>query len=608
MLWFFAAVISVLFGIADIFFITESKKVSTRIHIIFRYLFMVNLTSFFIMKYVLKVPDIFQPSLHESNYVLEYSALALAVGFTIFFIKGIAARAFGLEKTEPKHKKKANAVRIISVILFALGAVAYTATIWGGEAYGDLSPDQILINLVSPTVGNEVGVYYGIFEGPVLKTAFYTAVFTLITFSPYKLTLNRNGKKRVLISDLALRITSLLVSIAMFVGSFAFGITKFQLIDLLSAYFFDSSFIENNYTAPADADIKFPEQKRNLILIYLESMENTFLSKELGGYMEENLIPELTELANEGYVFSHTENKLGGFLPSTGAGWSVAAMVNMGIGLPMKVPTDGNAYGSAGNFLPGATSIGDILHAQGYEQTVMFGADAAFGGLNHYFNLHGEFNIFDYRAAIEKGLIPEDYYVWWGYEDDKLYEYAKGELTRLSETGKPFHFIMETADTHAPEGYLSPNAEAKFPDQYSNTIYYSQAEAVKFVRWIQSQPFYDNTTVVIIGDHLTMASCISEKVKNYQRTCFNLILNPDEALRNLPDNRFVNRKWASFDMFPTMLASIGVQINGNRLGIGTNLFSDEKTLFEEYGVEKVNDSLTQKSAFYNNNILVKPNS
>lgn len=606
MLWFFAAVISVLFGIADIFFITESKKVSTRIHIIFRYLFTVNLTSFFIMKYVLKVPDIFQPSLHEGNYVLEYSALALAVGFAIFFIKGIAARAFGLEKAEPKHKKKANAVRIISVILFALGAVAYTATIWGGEAYGDLSPDQILINLISPRVGNESGVYYGIFEGPVLKTAFYTAVFTLITFSPYKLTLYRNGKKRVLISDLALRITSLLVSIAMLIGSFAFGITKFQLVDLLSAYFFNSSFIENNYTAPADADIKFPEQKRNLILIYLESMENTFLSKELGGYMEENLIPELTELANEGYVFSHTENKLGGFLPSTGAGWSVAAMVNMGFGLPMKVPTDGNAYGSAGNFLPGGTAIGDILHEQGYEQTVMFGANAAFGGLDHYFNLHGEFNIIDHSAAIKKGLIPDDYYVWWGYEDDKLYEFAKDELTRLSETGNPFHFIMETADTHAPEGYLSPNAEAKFSDQYSNTIYYSQAEAVKFVRWIQSQPFYDNTTVVIIGDHLTMASCISEKVKNYQRTCFNLILNPDEALRNLPDNRFVNRKWASFDMFPTMLASIGAEIKGNRLGIGTNLFSDEKTLFEEYGVEKVNDSLTQKSEFYNNNILVKP--
>ena len=607
MLWFMATVIPVLFGIADIFFITESKKISTRINIIVRYLFTVNLTSFFIMKYVLKISDIFQPSLHESLYVLKYCALAFAAALTILLCKGFIRNVLRLEKSEPKNKKRANAVRIISVILFTLGMVAYAATIWGGEAYGDLSPDQILINLISPTVGNEVGVYYSIFEGPVLKTALYSTVFILFTFSPYKLTFNRNDKKRVLISGVARRIIALLLSVTMFIGSCAFGIIKFQLADLFSAYFFNSSFIEKNYTAPTDENITFPEKKRNLILIYLESMENTFLSKELGGYMEENLIPELTELVNEGYVFSHTENKLGGFLPSTGAGWSVAAMVNMGIGLPMKVPTDGNAYGSAGNFLPGATAMGDILHAQGYEQTVMFGADAAFGGLDHYFNLHGEFNIFDYRAAIEKGLIPEDYYVWWGYEDDKLYEYARTELTRLYETGKPFHFIMETADTHAPEGYLSPNAEKKFPDQYSNAIYYSQAEAVKFVRWIQSQPFYDNTTVVIIGDHLTMASCISEKVKDYQRTCFNLILNPDESLTNLPETQFRNRQWASFDMFPTMLASIGVKIDGNRLGIGTNLFSDEKTLFETYGVEQVNESLTPKSDFYNKNILTKPN-
>lgn len=37
------------------------------------------------------------------------------------------------------------------------------------------------------------------------------------------------------------------------------------------------------------------------------------------------------------------------------------------------------------------------------------------------------------------------------------------------------------------------------------------------------------------------------------------------------------------DLFPTMLASLGVQIEGNRLGLGTNLFSDKKTLMKELG-------------------------
>ena len=40
--------------------------------------------------------------------------------------------------------------------------------------------------------------------------------------------------------------------------------------------------------------------------------------------------------------------------------------------------------------------------------------------------------------------------------DKELGEFAKEELTRLYETNKPFNFIMETADTHRPGGYLRP--------------------------------------------------------------------------------------------------------------------------------------------------------
>ncbi len=60
-------------------------------------------------------------------------------------------------------------------------------------------------------------------------------------------------------------------------------------------------------------------------------------------------------------------------------------------------------------------------------------------------------------------------------------------------------------------------------------------------------------------------------------------------------------------MFPTILASIGVDIKGERLGIGTNLFSGKKTIFEEYGVDATNRELEKKSDIYNNTILVDPN-
>ncbi len=67
--------------------------------------------------------------------------------------------------------------------------------------------------------------------------------------------------------------------------------------------------------------------------------------------------------------------------------------------------------------MPGAIAIGDILETQGYNQTVMFGADADYGGLTTFYKTHDDFNIFDYKVAKEKELIPEDYFQWWGFED-----------------------------------------------------------------------------------------------------------------------------------------------------------------------------------------------
>ena len=51
---------------------------------------------------------------------------------------------------------------------------------------------------------------------------------------------------------------------------------------------------------------------------------------------------------------------------------------------------------------------------------------------------------------------------------------------------------------------------------------------------------------------------------------------------------------------------MGVEIKGDRLGIGTNLFSGKETVFEKYGVDFVNRELEKKSQLYNEQILVNP--
>ena len=538
---------------------------------------------------------------------------ALIIGFIYIFVNAIADGKIYFEKQEQGKKKGVIAIKVLSIVFFALGCAALTGTIWGKEVFGELTPDQMIINLFSPTEGTSDDIMDSLWTGPVLQTIAMTFVFICFSLSSRIVKFTRKSKDDLCIFPiLARRIVSIVLSVAILIGGFAYGIAHFELFDIIKMYVVSSNFIEDNFADPTKVKMQFPEKKRNLIHIYLESMENTFASKDLGGYMDENLIKPLTDLAKEGVSFSHQAKGFGGAVSTPGCTWSVASMVNMNTGLPMKVPVGGNDYGSPDNFLPGATTIGDILEAQGYEQSLMFGATAKFGGLNYFYESHGNFNILDHDGAKEKGWIPEDYNVWWGYEDDKLFEFAKIELTRLYETGKPFNFVMETADTHFPDGYVSPNTPMTRDSQYANVVAYSAEETVKFVRWIQEQPFYENTTIILIGDHNSMDKTFFKGFdKSYTRTTFNLILNPANDLDEIPQERRQNRWWANFDMFPTILASIGVKIDGERLGVGTNLFSGEPTLFEEHGGEEgwkyVGDAFGVKSEFYNENILVGDN-
>ena len=56
-------------------------------------------------------------------------------------------------------------------------------------------------------------------------------------------------------------------------------------------------------------------------------------------------------------------------------------------------------------------------------------------------------------------------------------------------------------------------------------------------------------------------------------------------------------------MFPTTLAALGCEIDGERLGLGTNLFSDVDTLAERLGVNKVDEELSKLSRYFNQHFL-----
>ncbi len=358
---------------------------------------------------------------------------------------------------------------------------------------------------------------------------------------------------------------------------------------------------QDHYVDPQEVTYQFPEKKRNLIYIYLESMEVTYTSEEEDGVRDTDLIPELRSMAQENVNFSPTDG-FGGSYTLPGTTWTMAAMVAQTSGLPVKLPFDGEQhYGEYTKILPGAWTLGDILEKEGYHQVLMMGSDSSFAGRSDYFTQHGNYEVNDYNTALEDGRLPDDYHEFWGYEDRKLFAYAKEELLRLAMEDEPFNLTLLTVDTHFENGYLCPLCTNENRSQYANVIRCSSRQVAAFVHWVQQQDFYENTTIVISGDHLSMDSTFFRFIDSeYDRQVYNCIINP--AVVD-PKNYEKCRVFTTLDLFPTTLAALGVVCDSDRLGLGTNLFSGTPTLAEEMGLEGLTEQLSRHSNYYNYHFL-----
>ena len=112
-----------------------------------------------------------------------------------------------------------------------------------------------------------------------------------------------------------------------------------------------STFVDDNYVSPVDVEITFPQEKRNLIYIFLESMETTTPIPKAEA-LSRNVIPELTRIAQENEDFSGETEELNGGYSMPGTTWTIGAMFAQTSGLPLSVSIDGNNMDTQTSFLP----------------------------------------------------------------------------------------------------------------------------------------------------------------------------------------------------------------------------------------------------------------
>ena len=505
--------------------------------------------------------------------------------------------------SQKKDKKPCLFAILFSVIIF-IGLLCLFSAIWYINVYGNVGFDAILYTLFSKVGGAETSLIYKYIFCAAVPALLVTAVLAVFIFY--------SGKRKIFIgtiSDRKLRIFPLpkaAAGILSFVlaGLFIFyAAVQVDLVDYIKYVTADSSpFIKENYVSPDSVSIKFPSKKQNLIIIYLESMETSFLSSDYEGGNDVNPIPELVKLAEENINFSQN-GTVGGFYSPVGTDWTAAALVATTAGIPLKTPFGAGTdeYGKE-EFLPGVTTLSDILGKNGYYQAFMCGSEATFGGRAAFYKNHKTDDIFDLNSAKAEGIVPNDYNVWWGMEDLHLFEYAKKKLTEISKGDKPFALSMLTVDTHHVGGYVCSKCESEYPEQYENVLACSSRQVYEFVNWIKEQDFYENTTIVLTGDHPTMdGDFVANNIAaDYERRVYNCFINSKATTENTK-----NRLFSSLDMFPTILASIGCEIKGDKLGLGTNVFSSEATLYEKLGKVALRSGLAAKSDYYDYEFLKK---
>lgn len=343
-----------------------------------------------------------------------------------------------------------------------------------------------------------------------------------------------------------------------------------------------STLYEDHYVYPDDIKITFPDKKRNLILIYLESFEQNFAKEK---HYERNLIPNLSHLQKHGGKYSLNHMKV------SGANYSIVSLVASHCGIPLRYMADRDIY-ALRYFLPQAVCFSDILHRNGYQSAIIKAADISFTSADVFAKSHGYEEALGVDEILKK--YPESQHkslkgTFGGVNDKTLFAYAKEKLAEFNPE-KPFLLTLFSLDTHIPAPHRNPDCPVVFNDL--RDVYMCTDKTVyNFVSWLKESPYWDNTTVVIIGDHLLPARI---KTKGHpRRGIYNVFLNTPTNLTINP-----NKEFSTYDIAPSILESLGITLSEPALGLGRSLFSKKDTLVSELGRQTFSNLIQQNSELY----------
>ena len=218
----------------------------------------------------------------------------------------------------------------------------------------------------------------------------------------------------------------------------------------------------------------------NVIVVLEESLGAEFI----GAYgAKRSLTPHLDRLAAQSLVFTRTY--------ATGTR-TVRGMEAVTASFP-PVPAE-SIVKRPGN--EGMFNWSDIMRANGYSPTFIYGGFGTFDNMNHFFGTNG------YRVIDRTAMDTPRFSNIWGVSDEDLFRNALSVFDVQHARGERIFSVIMTTSNHKPFTF-PPGIEGVKPTgggREAGVRYADHALGV-FVERLRERQYSDDTMLVIVADH-----------------------------------------------------------------------------------------------------------
>ena len=333
-----------------------------------------------------------------------------------------------------------------------------------------------------------------------------------------------------------------------------------------------------------------PDRKKNLIIIYMESVERTY--RDLPATRA--AFKKLADIEDRGLAFT-------GIGQVMGTHFTAGGLVASQCGVPLlpkgmfnvnKKLRDGlNLDMGFKEFLGGVECLGDVLAREGYLASYMNGSELAIFAKGDFFQTHKYQRVFGRDSLANPEAEPRQNI--WGLDDDYIFEKAKQELAYLSGQNKPFVLSMLTIATHGPDAFV--DAKCKYPvvaeSMIPPAIQCTGDHVQSLIDELDRLGLTDDTMIVLMSDHLAMTNTLEPSFDAFQgeRKNFLTVLGAYRQGK-------ISKPGTTMDVYPTILELLGYKLADGRANMGVSLVSGQQTMAMRLGIDQLDAAITNNTA------------